>query len=373
MIKNITKKVLFFDPKRQYQNIKREIDDAISRVLSSGNFILGAEVESLEKNFAKYCDCAYGIGTASGTEALYISLLACGIKPGDEIITVANAGVPTVCAITMTGAIPVFVDINAKSYNMDVSRIEEKITRRTKAMLPVHLYGQCSDMDPILKIAKRNKIKIIEDACQAHGARYKGKKAGSIGDIGCFSFYPTKNLGGYGDGGMIVTNNKILASMAKLIRDYGQSERYNHTVKGINSRLDEIQAAVINVKLKRLDNWNKRRCKIADLYGQNIKNDIVIKPKKMDYGTHIYHLYVIRCKSRDKLKAHLDRNGIRSLIHYPKPVYLQKAYSEFSVGNDCPVTEECSKSVLSIPLYPEISDKELDRVCDSINSFKIYK
>lgn len=364
-------KILFCDLGRQYRSIKDEIDAAIARVLASGRFILGHEVEAFERDYAKYCDCVFGIGVASGTEALYISLSACGIKPGDEVITVANAGVPPVVAITMAGARPVFVDIDPESCNIDVSKIEEKATTRTKAILPVHLYGQCADMDPIIKIAKRRNLKVIEDACQAHGAAYKDRRAGSFGDMAAFSFYPTKNLGGYGDGGMVVTNDKALAEKARLLRDYGQAERYRHKLKGINSRLDELQAAILRVKLNFLDNWNKRRCELAKIYDDKITNELILKPKVMEYGRHVYHLYAIACKNRDGLRRHLERGGIQTLIHYPLPVYLQDAYRELKDDVSCPVTEKASKEILSLPLYPEMTREDAERVCEAINRFKI--
>lgn len=364
-------KVLFCDLKRQYRRIKKEIDGSIARVLSSGHFILGREVRTFEREFAEYCNCVFAIGVASGTEALYISLLSCGIKPGDEVLTVANAGVPAVCAITLSGAKPVFVDIDPRSYNIDTSKIKEKITDKTRIILPVHLYGQCADMDSILEISKRYNLKVIEDSCQAHGAMYKEKKAGSIGDMGCFSFYPTKNLSCYGDGGMIVTNDKLLADKARILRDYGQIGRYQHKLKGINSRLDEIQAAVLRVKLRYLDKWNSKRIEIAGIYNKNILNELIVKPIKMKYGSHVYHLYVIACKYRDKLQRHLEQNGIQSLIHYPVPVYSQQAYIELKNNSICPTTEEYSKKVLSLPLYPEITPEEVYHVCKAINKFHI--
>lgn len=362
--------IKFCDLKRQYLSLKDELDDQIDGVLSSGWYILGKEVEKFEEEFASFCGSAYGVGVASGTEALFIALLACDIKSKDEVITVANAGVPMVVAITLAGAVPVFVDINPEDYNIDVSKIEKRITKKTKAILPVHLYGQCSDMGPIFKIAKRHNLKVIEDACQAHGAAYEGKRAGSFGDIGCFSFYPTKNLGCFGDGGMIITDDKELAERAKSLREYGQIQRYRHMSKGINSRLDEVQAAILRVKLKHLDKWNKMRIEISRIYNKDINNKLIMKPKEMSRRLHIYHLYVVATRYRDELQNYLMKNGVQTLIHYPVPVYRQKAYAELKVDSICKNTDKFSKMVLSLPLYPEMTKEEVHRVRDLINRFK---
>lgn len=363
------KKILFCDLTRQHQRIKPEIDAAINRVFSSGCFILGAEVELFEREFAQYCGCGFGVGVSCGTEAIYISLLTCGVKPKDEVITVANAGVPTISAITLADATPVFVDIDPKSYNIDPNKIEKKITARTKIILPVHLYGQCADMDPIISMSKKYGLKVIEDACQAHGAMYKGKKAGSIGDMGCFSFYPTKNLGGYGDGGMITTNDNLSAKRARALRNYGQDEAYKSEGKGINSRLDEIHAAILRAKLKYLDDWNKERRQAASLYNERIFNQLIDKPTQRLYGVHVCHLYVIRCKARDALQSHLKRKGIQTLVHYPMPAYSQKAYAELRNDNRCPITERYSKEVLSLPLYTGITKTEIYFISDVLNKF----
>ncbi|MFC1577268.1 DegT/DnrJ/EryC1/StrS family aminotransferase [Candidatus Omnitrophota bacterium] len=362
--------IVFFDLKRQYRSIGRKVSAAVRKVAASGRYILGEEVRSLEREFAEYCALPLGIGVASGTEALCVALMACGIKSGDEVITVANAGVPTVCAITMAGAIPVFVDIDPEDYTIDPAGIERKITKKTKAIIPVHLYGQCADMDPIVCLAKKKKIAVIEDACQAHGALYKGKKAGSIGDAGAFSFYPTKNLGCFGDGGMVVTGNRAIADKARMLREYGQRKRYFHVMKGINSRMDEIQAAVLKVKLSYLDEWNRKRAKLAAIYNERIVNKAVTKPAEMDYGTHVWHLYVISCKKRDRLKDHLKKRHVQTLVHYPVPVYLQKAYAELKASGRCPVTEMVSREVLSLPLYPEMTAAEAGRVLDAVNKFQ---
>lgn len=369
--KNVTycKSIAFCDLIKQYLSLEIKIGQAIERTLRSGRYILGEEVRLFEEEFSRWCNCSFGVGVASGTDALYIALLACGVKSGDEVITVANAGVPTVCAIAMTGATPLFADINERSYTIDVSKIEKLLTKRTKAILPVHLYGQCADMEPILGIAKKYNLKAVEDVCQAHGALYRGSKAGSLGDVGCFSFYPTKNLGAYGDAGMIVTNDAELARKARMFRDYGQSQRHVYILQGVNSRLDELQAAILRVKLKNIDIWNKRRNVIADIYNRSIKNKYIMKPLREEYNYHVYHLYVIASSYRDKLRLYLSDAGIQTLIHYPTPVYLQEAYSLYKPINKYPITEASAKKVLSLPLYPELEDEDVYYISETINKF----
>jgi dTDP-4-amino-4,6-dideoxygalactose transaminase len=367
---NIKYKVPFLDMKRQYRDIGGETGSAMEKVLASGWYILGEEVTAFEKEFAGYCGARYGIGVASGTEALYISLVASGIGRGDEVITAANAGAPSTTAIELAGAVPVFADVDRDTFNIDPLDVKRKMTRKTKAVIPVHLYGQCADMGPINYMARKKGITVIEDACQAHGSLYKGRKAGSIGRAGCFSFYPTKNLGCYGDGGMIVTSEAGLADKARMIRDYGQKKRYVHVMRGINSRLDEVQAAVLRIKLKHLDAWNRRRAEIAALYGARIVNDRVKKPKEAAYGKHIYHLYVVACDQRDALKEHLKKNGIEALIHYPSVVYAQKAYKGLLKGGRSSAAEELSGKVLSLPLYPEMASAEAKLVCEAVNGWR---
>lgn len=365
------KAVAFLDLRRQYQSVRKDIDAAVKNVLSSGRYVLGKEVDAFEDEFSRYCGSRFGIGVASGTEALYLALLACGIKAGDEVITVPNAGIPSTVAIELTGAVPVFTDVDPATYNIDPARIEKAITRKTKAIIPVHLYGQCADMDAVRKIAFKRGLKIIEDACQAHGASYKGRRAGSMGDAGCFSFYPTKNLGCYGDGGLIVTSDKRLAEKMRMLRDYGQAKRYVHEYKGINSRLDEIQAAILRVKLKYLDSYNRKRAEIAETYGSMINNRLIDKPEAAPYGKHVFHLYVVTCRQRERLRGHLMRNGVESLVHYPATVYLQKAYSSLKGRNSCPVSEVLSNRVLSLPLYPEMEQGEIELVSRTINKFRV--
>lgn len=347
----------------QYHSIKDDVDSAIKEVMDSGWYILGKHVERFEKNFAHYCQAKYGIGVANGTDAIHLSLLACGIGKGDEVITVANTATPTVLAITYTGAKPVFVDIDPESYTIDVNKIEECITKKTKAILPVHLYGQPADMYPILELAQKYELKVVEDACQAHGAQYKGKKVGAIGDIGCFSFYPTKNLGGYGDGGMAVTNNEELAEKLKMLRNYGMKKQYHSLIKGFNSRLDELQAAILDVKLKKLDEWNEKRRRNARIYDRFLEN--VVKPVEKEYSRHVYHLYVIRCSDRDEMQKKLTDAGVNALIHYPVPVNKQQAFSDYK-NISLPYTQSYAGQILSLPMYPELTEKEISFVSQEI-------
>lgn len=364
-------KIPIFELSRQYKEIQDKIDKAIRDVFNSGWFILGRQVESFEKEFAYYCGTKYSIGVGNGTDALHLSLVAAGVKFGDEVITVPNTAVFTVSAISAAGARPVFVDIDPRYYTMAPDKIEAAVTAKTKAIIPVHLYGQCADMYPIREIARKHNLIIIEDACQAHGAEYHGKKAGSIGDMGCFSFYPSKNLGAYGDGGIIVTNNTDLFEKLKLLRNGGQQNRYYHKIIGYNSRLDEIQAAVLRVKLKYLDKWTELRRFKAQLYNKFIPKNAVIKPVERDLGKHVYHLYVIRTKERSGFQQYLENNNIQTLIHYPIPIHLQEAYKDLNIKEGAfPVAEKCATEILSIPMYPELSDKEVKYVCDIIKAYK---
>jgi len=362
----------FIDLKREYAEIKEEIIQAISKVLESGQFILGEELEKFEKEFSNYIGVKYGVGVNSGSDALFLALRALGIGKGDEVITVSHTFTSTADAIVRNCARPVFVDIEADTYCMDVTKIEEKITDKTKAIIPVHIYGHPVDMDPVMEIAESYGLYVVEDACQAHGAEYKGKKVGSIGDIGCFSFYPTKNLGGYGDGGMIVTNDEELADKLRMLRNYGSRTKYHHEFLGVNSRLDEIQAAILRVKLKHLDGWNKRRREIAKLYNQLLKNSQkIVLPIEKEFGKHVYHLYVIRLKNRDSLCKYLFKNGIQTLIHYPIPVHLQKSYQILGYSFEAlPVTEKCAKEILSLPIYPNLKDTEIEYIAEKIIEYE---
>ena len=353
---------------RQYKTYKHEIDDSIDNVLKSGNFILGENVNKFEIEFSSYCGTKYGIGVGSGTEALHIALIACGVKNGDEVITVANTAIPTASAISSAGASPVFIDIEEDSYNIDVDLIEEKITKKTKVIIPVHLYGNPCKMDKIIALADKYRLKVIEDCAQAHGSEYKGEKIGTFGDLGCFSFYPSKNLGAYGDGGMVISDNKELADKVRLLRNYGQEKRYYNIIKGFNSRLDEIQASILRFKLGKLDEWNNKRIALAKKYTDSFKNLDLITPSVSNGSKHVFHLFVIRVKNRKKLIAFLKSNGITVLIHYPIPIHLQPAYKELN-NITLPVTERISEEIISVPIYPELEENEVDHVINKIGEF----
>ncbi|MFC2001649.1 DegT/DnrJ/EryC1/StrS family aminotransferase [Chloroflexota bacterium] len=365
-------KVPAFDLQRQYQDIKTEIDAAVAGVLARGNFILGEEVAGFEAEFAQYSGAKYGVGVGSGTEALHLSLLALGIGAGDEVITVANTAVPTVSAISETGASPVLVDIKYDTYTMDIAQLEAAITPRTKAIIPVHLYGNAVDMESLMKVAGKYQLVVVEDACQAHGAEYKGRKVGTIGTIGAFSFYPTKNLGGYGDGGMVITSDEALAGKVRQLRFYGMAdkEKYLHVIKGINSRLDEMQAAILRVKLRHLDKWNESRRAKAALYNQLLPEEFISLPYEPPYARHVYHLYVVRTERRDELRRYLKRHRIDTLIHYPTPIHLQPAYADLGLGEGAfPVSEKCAREILSLPMFPELSDVEIRHVAQTVRDF----
>jgi len=366
----------FGDLSRQYKKYRKEIDEITRDVLSRGVFILGENVRNFEAEFARYCGCRYGIGVGSGTEALHLALLACGIKNGDEVITVANTAIPTVSAIRFAGGVPVFADIDEYSYNIDPAKIEEKITRKTKFIMPVHLYGNPCRMDEILEIAKRYGLKIIEDCAQAHGSAYRGKKAGSFGDAGAFSFYPSKNLGAFGDGGMVITDDEEIARKMMLLRNYGQKDRYFSVMEGYNSRLDELQAAILRFKLRHLDESNIRRMKIAHHYNESFKGLDMICPLPQKDSTHVYHLYVMRVKNRKSFMDYLAGCGISALIHYPYGAHLQDGYRYLGYREgSLPVTEMVCSQIVSIPIFPELEEKEISyiiaKIIASPGSFKV--
>ena len=373
-------KVPFLDLKAQYESLKDEIDEAIQHVLDSCAFAGGRFVEQFEKSFATFCQCDYAVGVGSGTEALWLALIALGIKPGDEVITVPNTFIATAEAISFCGAKPVFVDIDEKTYTMDPQKLEDYLKtanskhqtqNRPKAVIPVHLFGQPADMDPIMELAEANNLFVIEDACQAHGAEYKGRRAGSIGHAGCFSFYPGKNLGAYGEAGAVVTNNHELAEKISKLRDHGQSEKYYHSLVGWNARMDGIQGAILNVKLKRLSGWNEARRKHATVYGDLLTDlDGIRIPQEADYAKHVYHIYAIRVQNRDALLTALAGEDIHCGIHYPLSVHLQKAYSELGYKpSDLPVAEKAASQFLSLPMYPELTNNQQKRVKDKIQEY----
>ena len=363
--------VPFVDLKAQYRPIAKEIDQAISDVVQSTAFILGKEVSLLEAEFAAYCETDYAIGVDSGTSALELALRAYGIGLGDEVITVANTFIATALAISYTGARPILVDIDPQTYTIDINKIEEVITPQTKAIIPVHLYGHPADMDPILEIARRYDLIVIEDACQAHGAKYKGRHVGGIGQAAAFSFYPAKNLGAYGDGGMVLTNDEKVAETIRILRDVGQKEKYHHVLKGYNHRLDNLQAAVLRVKLRYLDEWNAARQQHAKLYQQLLVDSDVVTPTTGDYAEAVWHLYVIRVKERDALRASLwDAHRIGTGIHYPIPIHLQPAYRELGYKEgDFPKTETVAGQILSLPMFAELNPEMITYTVESISSY----
>ena len=357
----------FLDLKAQYHCIKPEIDEAIGRVLESSQFILGSEVNAFEEEFAAFCGCRYGIGVNSGTSALHLALLALGIGPGDEVITVPFTFVATVAAIHYTCATPVFVDIDPHSCTMDANQIERAITERTRAIIPVHLHGQPADMDPILDIASRRGIRVIEDAAQAHGAEYKNRRVGSFGDAACFSFYPGKNLGAYGEGGAVVTNNPAIDGTIRSLRDWGQSHRYHHDLPGYNYRMDGIQGAILRVKLRHLPSWNEARRTNASLYGLKLAGCGVEVPREMPYARHTYHVYAVRSPERNAIARALNEREIQTGIHYPIPVHLQKAYRDERYGcGSFPVAERVAREVLSLPMFPELKVDNIGQICECV-------
>ena len=360
----------FFDLTKQYESIQPEIDTATARVLKGGWFILGPEVAAFEKEFAAYIGAWHAIGVGSGTEALHLALLALGVGAGDEVITVPNTAVATVAAIELTGARAVLCDVRPDSMLIDVEKLAQAITPRTKAIIPVHLFGQSADLDPILKLARAKDIFVLEGCAQAHGATYRGKRVGAHGDIAAFSFYPTKNLGAYGDGGAIVTNDAALAERVNLLRQYGWRERYTSDIKGTNSRLDELQAAILRVKLRHLDAWNTARRERAALYTELLHG--VTPPREMAYGEHVYHLYVVQSPNRQSLAAYLQARGIGTAIQYPHTIHLQPAYADLGYREgDFPVAEKLAREILSLPLYPELSLDDVRAVAQTVNEFKL--
>ena len=363
--------VPFLNLKLQYETIKDEIHDAINEVIAKSAFAGGPFVAQFEKEFAEFCKCQYAIGVGSGTEALWIPLLALGIGRGDEVITVPNTFIATTEAISFCGATPVFVDIDEKTYSMNPDLLEAAITPKTRAIIPVHIFGQTADMDPIMEIAGKHNLFVIEDACQAHGSEYKEKRAGTIGDAAAFSFYPGKNLGAFGEGGAITTNNLELATKMRMFRDHGQTQKYYHGIIGWNARMDGIQGAVLSVKLKHLESWNEARRKNAHLYNELLSNvDGVITPMEADYAKHVYHIYAIRVQNRDILIKKLTEKNIACGIHYPVPIHLQEAYNFLGHGKGSfSIAEKCAEEFVSLPMFPELTMEQIEYIVNQIKAF----
>jgi dTDP-4-amino-4,6-dideoxygalactose transaminase len=358
------------DLKKQYESIKAEIDGAIKDVVESSQFILGERVEAFEADFASYCETRYALGMNSGTSALHLALLVAGVGPGDEVITVSYTFVATAATICYTGATPVFVDIDPHNCTIDPAKIEAAITPRTKAIMPVHLYGGCADMDPILEVARRHNLIVIEDAAQAHGADYKGRRAGSMGDLACFSFYPGKNLGAYGEGGAVVTSDERYVEPLKQLRDQGQSKKYYHTLVGYNYRMEAIQGAVLGVKLKHLDDWNAVRRKHAAVYSRELADSGLRLLEELPDTKSVHHIFPLFSTQRDALREHLQKAGISTGLHYPIPVHLQPAFRHLGYEEgDLPETERACKEVLSLPMYPELPDEAVLSIVDSVRQF----
>jgi dTDP-4-amino-4,6-dideoxygalactose transaminase len=363
----------FLDLKAQFKQIEQDVVPAVTKAMQTGAFIGGPEVSGFEEEFAAFCDSAHCVGVGSGTDALRFALIAAGIGPGDEVITVPNTFIATTEAISQVGAQPVFVDIKADTCNMDPEKIEASITTKTRAVLPVHLYGQPVDMDAILQIADKNNLIVIEDACQAHGALYKGKKAGSMGIAGCFSFYPGKNLGAFGEAGAVVTQDEALAKKMRMIRDHGQEKKYYHLIEGYNGRLDAIQAAVLRIKLKQLPSWNKARQTFARIYDELLEGikGLAI-PTEAEFAKSVYHLYVIHVDQRDALQKYLSDKGVATGLHYPLPLHLQAAYKSLGYKSGAfPVAEDSASRLLSLPMFPEMTQEQIQYIADSVKAFMI--
>lgn len=381
---------------RQYESIREELDTAALRILHEGQYIMGKPVEEFEKAFAEYCNVKYAVGVGNGSDAIEMALKACSVRAGDEVITTDMSFIATSEAIMATGATPVFADCTIDTYTVDPGEIERKISDRTKAIIPVHLYGQCADMDEINRIAKEHNLKVIEDAAQAAGAEYKGRKAGSMGDAGCISFFPTKNLGGAGDGGIIITNNESIYRQCRAMRVHGSGldglytygvwngttvlegsidfngnlPKYFNFISGYNSRLDALQAAMLSVKLPHLDDWNKRRREIAKQYDERITNPAIIKPFAKEGNTHIYYVYAVATEKRDELRKYLEDNGIKSGVYFPVPFHEQRVFEELGyIHGDFPNAEYVAEHTLVLPMFPELAQEEIDKVIETVNAW----
>jgi dTDP-4-amino-4,6-dideoxygalactose transaminase len=359
------------DLRAQYLSIKRDVDAAMARVMETGQFVLGEEVEGFEREFAAYSGASHGIALNSGTSALHLALMAAGVTKDDEVITVPFTFVATVAAIGYIGARTVFVDVDPKTFTMDPARLERAITSRTKAIVPVHLYGQPADMDPILEIAKRHGVRVIEDACQAHGAAYNGRPVGSLGDAACYSFYPGKNLGAYGEGGLVVTSDPEIARTVRMLRDWGQERKYHHVLKGFNYRMEGLQGAILRVKLRHLERWTEARRRHAKEFAAHLRDSGVATPVEAPYARHVFHVYAVRTADRASLQRVLQSNGIATGIHYPVPVHLQPAYADLGyTQGDFPESERAANEVLSLPMYPELTTEQVETVAAGVRSFR---
>lgn len=364
----MTSNIDFVDLKAQYENISSEIDAAIMEVITTASFIGGRFVKSFESNFTKYIGVRHCVGAGNGTDALFIALKALGIGPGDEVITAANSFIATSEAIALCGARAVFVDCDERTYNINVDDLEGAITGRTRAIIPVHLYGQPAEMQGLSEIAVRHGLYVVEDAAQAHGARYKGKAVGTFGDFACFSFFPGKNLGAYGDAGAIVTNDDGLALRARMYANHGRIDKYDHVFEGVNSRLDGLQAAILDVKLKHLEGWTRRRSEIAGIYDEGLA-DIVVTPSVLPGAEHVYHLYVIRVRNRDEVRRTLKEKGISTGVHYPLPLPFLKAYSHLGYKpDDFPVAYSLKDEILSLPIYADMTDSQVEHVIKELKN-----
>lgn len=364
-------KIPFLDLQATSVQVADKVSDRWKTIVDQSDFVLGREVDRFEREFAEYCGCSDAVGVASGLDALKLILRAMDIGAGDEVITAANSFIATALAISSVGATPVLVDMDDSDFLIDVQALEDAITPRTKAIIPVHLYGQAADMDPILALARRHGLRVIEDACQAHGALYKGRKCGSLGDAAAFSFYPGKNLGAFGDGGAATTNDAALAERIRTLRNYGSPQRYHHDELGENSRLDTVQAAVLSVKLQRLEGWNSARRRIAARYADGLKEvDGLRLPATNAYAQHVHHLFVVRTARRDELMAHLQGRGVGCIIHYPIPIHLQKAYASGGwKQGDFLVAESAANEILSLPIFPTMTDEQVDFVVEAIKEW----
>ena len=362
-------RVPFLDLARNVSSHRAELDAAIECVLRSGRFVLGEEVQRFEDEFASFCGTKYAIGVASGTDAITVALQAVGVGPGDDVVTVANTCVPTIVGIEATGARPVLVDVDPDTFTLDPDKLEAALTERTRAIVPVHLYGQCADLEPILALARARGLRVVEDCAQAHGAEYRGRCAGSIGEAGAFSFYPTKNLGALGDAGAVTTNDAEVAERARLLRNYGERARFEHVVRGRNSRLDTLQAAVLRAKLPHLAAWNERRRELAARYTKSLAVTPVRPPIEADGRRHVYHLYVVRTPRREVFRAKLDERGVGTAVHYPTPIHLQPAYRDLAPAEQSlEVTERLAREIVSLPLHPELEDADVAYVSDALGA-----